>query len=55
MLGGHTMLNTHHGVVSVKPEPGRALVFHHKVRHAGQEVTKGEKVIVRSEVVYGLK
>lgn len=55
MEGGHTELLTPEGSwVSVQPKPGRALVFHHMTLHAGEEVTKGLKYVVRTEVVYGV-
>ncbi len=38
--------------VEVEPKPGRALLFFHQVRHAGSEVTRGAKYVVRSDVMY---
>ena len=36
----------------VKPETGKLLVFRHRVRHTGREVTAGRKYVVRSDVMY---
>lgn len=37
---------------SVKPKPGRALLFNHHVLHEGAVVTSGLKYAVRSDVMY---
>ena len=50
--GGATRLFTSGGEVDDEPQPGRALVFPHRVLHAGTEVTSGRKYVLRSDVMY---
>jgi len=38
----------------VRPEPGMAIVFDHKILHEGAPVTQGKKYIMRSEAMYEL-
>jgi prolyl 4-hydroxylase len=38
--------------IEVDPKPGRALLFFHRVRHAGNPVAPGVKYVVRSDVMY---
>jgi hypothetical protein len=37
---------------SVKPEPGKALVFRHDVLHTGAMVLGGKKYVIRSDVMF---
>jgi NAD+ synthetase len=39
-------------IVSLEPRPGQAIVFDHKMLHDGAVVTSGEKVIIRTDIVY---
>jgi prolyl 4-hydroxylase len=36
----------------VKPRPGRAAIFQHKIRHAGRMVTAGRKYAMRTDAIY---
>jgi prolyl 4-hydroxylase len=38
--------------IEVDPKPGRALLFFHHVRHAGNPVLRGVKYVVRSDIMY---
>ena len=48
--GGTTKLEE--GIV--EPETGRALVFPHSLKHSGEQVIKGTKYVLRSDVMYRL-
>ena len=48
--GGATRLH-HHGH-DVQPVPGTLLVFEHRQRHEGCEVTRGRKTVLRTDVMY---
>jgi hypothetical protein len=37
----------------VTPKRGRALLFQHRVLHTATTVTRGEKLVLRTDVVYG--
>src|SRR5690349_16586344 len=39
-------------VASVKPMIGRALIFNHDTRHEGEQVSKGVKYIMRTEIMF---
>jgi hypothetical protein len=53
LVGGQTnFIDLEH---VVDPEPGLALVFQHRVKHEGVEVTSGTKYVVRSDVMYKYK
>jgi hypothetical protein len=49
--GGHTRL-LGDDELDVEPRPGRALVFQHKVEHEGTPLEAGEKVVLRTEVMF---
>ncbi len=34
------------------PAPGTALFFQHMVLHAGRRVTRGTKMVLRSDILY---
>jgi hypothetical protein len=36
----------------VRPEPGKALVFDHRLVHSGEKVTGGVKYILRAEIIF---
>ncbi len=38
--------------IRVKPETGKALVFHHYLLHEGAPVTAGRKYVLRTDVMY---
>lgn len=38
--------------ITVAPQPGLALIFRHKVLHAGTPVIEGVKYVLRSDVMY---
>jgi hypothetical protein len=38
--------------VGVHPEPGRVLIFEHKLFHESSEVTRGRKYVIRTDVMY---
>lgn len=38
--------------ITVAPQPGLALIFRHKVLHAGMPVIEGVKYVLRSDVMY---
>ena len=38
--------------LSVRPERGMALLFAHRVRHQGAEVTRGVKYVLRTDVMF---
>lgn len=40
-------------LITVKPETGLALVFHHPQLHEGSVVEKGKKYVLRTDVMYG--
>ncbi|MBL8915994.1 MAG: 2OG-Fe(II) oxygenase [Archangium sp.] len=48
--GGHTVF--HDLELDVKPVPGMALLFNHRLLHEGAEVLAGIKYAVRSDVMY---
>jgi hypothetical protein len=56
--GGETLFNDERpaysklGLFRVKPEKGMALVFWHPVFHRGDEVTRGRKYVLRTDVMY---
>jgi len=37
----------------VRPTTGTALLFLHRVLHEGEEVSRGEKLVLRTDVMYG--
>ena len=37
---------------SVEPQTGQALVFEHRLRHQGAEVTRGTKYVLRSDIMF---
>ncbi len=39
-------------ILSVKPEPGMAVVFDHRVLHEGEACTEGKKYFMRSELMF---
>jgi hypothetical protein len=39
-------------VLRVAPEPGKALLFHHKIFHRGSPVAAGRKYVLRTDVMY---
>jgi prolyl 4-hydroxylase len=36
----------------IKPEKGKAVIFPHELSHSGQQITDGEKYILRSDIMY---
>jgi predicted 2-oxoglutarate/Fe(II)-dependent dioxygenase YbiX len=50
--GGHTVFTDLE--LEVKPVPGTALLFNHRLLHEGARVTRGVKYAVRSDVMYRL-
>ena len=48
--GGHTGFEDLE--LEVRPSPGRALLFNHRLRHEGATVVKGIKYAVRSDLMY---
>lgn len=38
---------------TVTPKRGTALVFQHRILHTASEVTQGEKLVLRTDLVYG--
>jgi hypothetical protein len=46
--GGETTFRN----LSIKPERGMALIFLHALYHAGGEVTRGVKYVLRTDVMY---
>jgi hypothetical protein len=38
----------------VKPEIGKALLFHHPITHKGETVVAGRKYVLRSDLMFGL-
>lgn len=38
--------------LKVEPEEGMAIVFNHNMLHSGEELTQGEKWVLRSEVLF---
>lgn len=49
--GGQTSFRK---LFSVIPEQGKALLFAHSLRHEGREVDKGEKYVLRTDVMFKL-
>ena len=47
--GGETRF---HGGASVRPEPGRALLFWHPLTHEGAAVEAGRKVVLRTDLLF---
>lgn len=43
-----------HQVAEISPEQGLLVFFHHDNLHEGEELYKGEKYIIRSEIIYTL-
>ncbi|MNJ86153.1 hypothetical protein D3C87_36400 [compost metagenome] len=39
---------------TVKPKKGTALIFHHPIKHAGEELRSGVKYALRTDVMYKL-
>lgn len=50
MEGGETELFWHK--VKIKPKPGLLLAFVHRQPHSGNELTKGVKYVLRSDVMF---
>lgn len=48
--GGHTGFSDLE--LEVRPRPGRALLFSHRLRHEGATVLEGLKYVVRSDMMY---
>ena len=48
--GGHTRFSDLE--LDVRPSPGRALLFNHRLRHEGATVLKGLKYVERSDLMY---
>jgi len=46
--GGETTFDQH----TIKPAAGRAVVFLHELKHAGEPVTAGSKYVLRTDVMY---
>lgn len=40
--------------ININPSQGMALIFLHKLEHAGSEVTKGIKYVLRTDIMYRL-
>lgn len=38
---------------AITPERGAALLFQHRILHTATEVTRGEKLVLRTDLVYG--
>lgn len=49
--GGETTFLKH----QIKPQTGMALIFLHKLYHAGSEVLEGRKYVLRSDIMYKLE
>ncbi len=39
-------------ILSLKPKPGSAIFFNHRVLHDGEPITSGEKIILRTELMF---
>lgn len=52
--GGETNFDLRypHGLITIKPKKGMALVFDHYLLHEGASVIKGRKYVLRSDVMY---
>ena len=50
--GGSTDFDLPEGPVSIVPERGMVLLFHHPLRHQGAPVRRGEKLVLRTDVMY---
>lgn len=50
--GGETAFRK---LFSVSPEHGKALLFQHRLRHEGQEVSEGVKYVLRTDVMFKLR
>jgi len=40
------------GPIRIRPEKGKALLFHHPIMHRGDPVTNGRKYVLRTDVMY---
>lgn len=49
--GGETTFENH----TILPKKGTALIFHHPMKHAGEEIRSGVKYALRTDVMYKLK
>jgi prolyl 4-hydroxylase len=41
--------------LSIKPQKGTALIFLHRLEHAGSQVTEGVKYVLRTDIIYKIK
>lgn len=48
--GGETTFENH----TIKPKKGTALIFHHPMKHAGEQIQSGIKYALRTDVMYKL-
>jgi predicted 2-oxoglutarate/Fe(II)-dependent dioxygenase YbiX len=53
--GGETAFHEGRASLRVRPEAGKALVFHHPQVHEGTPVVRGRKYILRTDVMYRYK
>lgn len=51
-LGGQTAFRKGLERLHIDPAPGRVLLFHHRISHAGMTVQAGEKYVLRSDIMY---
>ena len=49
--GGETYFNEG---ITVTPQRGEALLFHHPLRHEGKSITSGVKYVLRTDIMYRL-
>lgn len=38
---------------TIEPAAGKALIFHHPLSHRGDPITRGEKYVLRSDIMFG--
>jgi predicted 2-oxoglutarate/Fe(II)-dependent dioxygenase YbiX len=50
--GGQTAFRLGFRRLTIDPAPGRVLLFHHRLLHAGTTVKAGEKYVLRSDIMY---
>ena len=50
--GGETVLHLPDGPQTVAPRARRALLFPHTARHEGRPVQRGEKIVLRTDVLF---
>src|SRR4029079_17676690 len=51
-VGGETQFHVHGDRIKIQPKEGTALIFFHHLRHEGLPLLKGEKYVLRSDIMY---